>query len=79
MPYFCQKFDGNNKKRHTYMKRIYLIPQIRIQAIDTEDIMEGSLPIFNGDNPRTDAENDVITNKSEILGNSNSVWDEEEE
>ena len=57
------------------MKRIYLIPQIRIQAIDTEDIMEGSLPIFNGDN----AENDVITNKSEILGNSNSVWDEEEE
>lgn len=61
------------------MKKSYLIPQIRIQSIDTEDIMEGSLPIFNGDNPRTDAENDVITDKSEILGNSNSVWDDVDE
>ena len=60
------------------MKRSYLIPQIRIQSIDTEDIMEGSLPIFNEDNPRTDAANDVITDKSEILGNGNSVWDVED-
>ena len=75
MPYFCQKFDGNNKKLHIFMKRLYLIPQIRIQAIDTEDIMDsGSLPIFNEENQETD----VITDKSEILGNSNSVWDEEE-
>lgn len=60
------------------MKRSYLIPQIRIQSIDTEDIMEGSLPIFNEDNPQTDAANDVITDKSEILGNGNSVWDVED-
>lgn len=59
------------------MKRSYLIPQIRIQSIDTEDIMEGSIPIFNGENPQT-TESDVITDKSEILGNTNSVWDEEE-
>ena len=60
------------------MKRSYLIPQIRIQSIDTEDIMEGSLPIFNEDNPQTDAANDVITDKSEILGNGNSVWEVED-
>ena len=59
------------------MKKSYLIPQIRIQSIDTEDIMEGSIPIFNGANPDTE-ETDVITNKNEILGNTNSVWDEEE-
>ena len=37
------------------MKKSYLIPQIRIQAIDTDDIMEGSIPIFNGENPQTEA------------------------
>ncbi len=57
------------------MKKTYLIPEIRIQSIDTEDIMENSLPIFNGDNTKTE-ESDVITEKSEILGNSSSVWDE---
>ncbi|MBR5686645.1 MAG: hypothetical protein IKX36_01650 [Prevotella sp.] len=59
------------------MKKSYLIPQIRIQAIDTDDIMEGSIPIFNGENPQTE-ESDVITDKSEVLGNGNSVWDVEE-
>ena len=77
MLYFCQKFDGNNKNYIYNMKKSYLIPQIRIQSIDTEDIMEGSIPIFNGENQQT-TESDVITDKSEILGNTNSVWDEEE-
>lgn len=58
------------------MKKSYVIPDIRIQSIDTEDIMENSLPLFNGQNPNTD-ETDIITSGSEILGNSGSVWDEE--
>ncbi len=60
------------------MKKSYLIPDIRIQAIDTEDLMEEqplSLPIFNGTNPDY-PETETITSGEEILGNKSSVWDE---
>lgn len=63
------------------MKRKYLTPMIRIQAIETEDgIMEMSLqtlPVFDENNPST-VEGSQINNGSEILGNQHSVWDEEE-
>ena len=57
------------------MKRSYTTPAIRLQAIDAEDFLDNSLPIFNEDNARTE-ESDVIGKSEEVLGNSNSVWDE---
>ena len=63
------------------MKRNYLTPMIRIQAIETEDgILEmslQSLPVFDENNPNT-SDGSQIGNGSEILGNQHSVWDEEE-
>ena len=36
------------------MKRKYVTPMIRLQAIETEDgIMEMSLPVFDENNPNT--------------------------
>ena len=57
------------------MKRFYTTPAIRLQAIDAEDFLDNSLPIFNEDNPST-VESDVIKGSEEVLGNSHSVWDE---
>ena len=57
------------------MKRSYTTPAIRLQAIDAEDFLDNSLPIFNEDNPTT-VESDVIKSSDEVLGNSHSVWDE---
>ena len=57
------------------MKRIYMTPEIRLQSVDAEDIMETtSLPVFED---KTASDGDyIITNGSEVLGNSNSVWEE---
>jgi hypothetical protein len=60
------------------MKKIYLTPAIRIQAIDTQDILDNSIPIFDANNPKTDP-NVTITDGSEVLGNGTSIWDIEEE
>ena len=57
------------------MKRSYTTPAIRLQAIDAEEFLDNSLPIFNEDNPST-VESDVIKDSEEVLGNSHSVWDE---
>jgi hypothetical protein len=57
------------------MKRSYTTPAIRLQAIDAEDFLDNSLPIFNEDNAST-VESDVIGKSEEVLGNSHSVWDE---
>ena len=53
------------------MKKVYLSPAIRIQAIDAEDIMEVSLPVID-----TGKEEDIISESSEILSNGSTVWDE---
>ncbi len=61
----------------TYMKKIYQTPDIRIQLIDSEDnILDTSLPLFDEANPKT-IETETIENSSEVLGNGNSVWDQE--
>lgn len=61
------------------MKKIYLTPAIRIQAIDSEDVMansmEGAIPTF--DNPAT-KDTDLGTTDP-ILTNGASIWDIEEE
>ncbi len=60
------------------MKKFYLTPAIRIQAIDAGDFMETvSIPIFDNNNPET-PEGIEITDGTEVLGNGSSVWDEEE-
>ena len=62
------------------MKKIYLTPAIRIQAIDTEDILDnsvGGVPVFDDKNPSSDA-SILITDGTEVLGNKTSVWDEGE-
>ena len=53
------------------MKRIYIIPTIRIQKIESEDIMENpmSIPIYSN-------EDELIEDGSEILVNKHSVWEE---
>lgn len=59
------------------MKKIYQTPDIRIQLIDSEDnILDTSLPLFDEANPKT-IETETIENSSEVLGNGNSVWDQE--
>lgn len=52
-------------------KKHYIIPTIRIQEIDSEDIMENpmSIPIYSDST-------EVIEDGSEILTNKHSVWDE---
>jgi len=61
----------------TDMKRIYLIPTIRVQAVDAEDdVLEMSLPVFDEKNPYTEQSSE-ISNGAEILVNQRSVWDEE--
>ena len=55
------------------MKKVYTTPGIRIQLIDTEDIMESiSIAVF--DNGQDD---ELIKESSEVLSNGASVWDEE--
>ena len=54
------------------MKKDYLAPRIMVLPFDSnDDLMESSIPIYK------ENEEDVITESSEILGNKNSVWDEE--
>ena len=61
------------------MKKYYLTPDIRIQAIDAGDFMETvSIPIFDNNNTQT-PEGVEITTGSEVLGNGTSIWDMEEE
>lgn len=55
------------------MKKVYTTPAIRIQLIDTEDIME-SISIAVIDSNQDD---EIIKESSEILSNGASVWDEE--
>lgn len=65
----------------TIMKRTYQIPIIRIQSIDAEDgIMEASIPmpIYDEHNPNTVPDN-TIKDGSEVLGNSSSVWGDDED
>ena len=60
----------------TDMKKTYLTPEIRIQPIDSEDFLDESLPVFDNVNPDT-PEGESITDPKDILGNSNSIWDQE--
>lgn len=61
------------------MKKYYLTPDIRIQAIDAGDFMETvSIPIYDNNNPKT-PEGIEITTGTEVLGNGTSIWDMEEE
>ena len=60
------------------MKKIYLTPAIRIQAIDIQDVLDNSIPIFDAKNPKTDA-TVTIDDGSQVLGNGASIWDIEEE
>ena len=60
----------------TDMKKIYQTPYIKVQPIESEDILDESLPIFNEDNKLTDETEDVIKSGDEILGNGNSVWED---
>ena len=54
------------------MKKVYTTPAIRIQLIDTEDIMDSiSIPVID-----TGKDDDIITESSEVLSNGASVWDE---
>ena len=74
MSEICRKKE---KFMLTDMKRIYLIPTIRIQAVDAEDdVLEMSLPVFDEKNPNTEQSSE-ISNGAEILVNQHSVWDEE--
>jgi len=57
------------------MKKTYMIPELRIQDIDSEDIMDASLPIFDANNPATNPEI-VVEPGDEVLGNRSTVWDE---
>lgn len=60
------------------MKKTYMIPELRIQSIDSEDILDASvaaLPIYDENNPKTEAD-DLVKSGTEVLGNHNSVWDE---
>ncbi|MBP5385836.1 MAG: hypothetical protein J6Y97_00455 [Prevotella sp.] len=61
------------------MKKIYLTPVIRIQAIDSEDVMansmEGAIPTF--DNPVT--KDTELGTTDPILTNGASIWDIEED
>ena len=60
----------------TDMKKIYQTPYIKVQSIESEDILDESLPIFNENNSQTDETEDVIKSGDEILGNGNSVWED---
>ncbi len=60
----------------TDMKKIYLTPSIKVQPIESEDILDESLPIFNEANPQTDETEDIIKPGDEILGNGNSIWED---
>lgn len=64
------------------MKKNYLTPAIRIQAIDSDEFMDNSvqgigIPILDNNNPDT-PDGVVITTGTEVLGNGTSIWDEEE-
>ena len=59
------------------MKKYYLTPDIRIQAIDAGDFME-TISIYDSNNPKTPADVEITTG-TEILGNGTSIWDIEEE
>lgn len=61
----------------TDMNKIYQTPEIRIQLIDAEDdILDTSIPIFDEANPKT-VDSEMIEKSEEVLGNGNSVWDQE--
>ena len=54
------------------MKREYLIPKITVFSIDSDGgIMDNSISIHDA------TEDNQIADGSEILGNKNSIWDEE--
>ena len=60
------------------MKKYYLTPDIRIQAIDAGDFMETvSIPIL--DNKSEPGGDILIEQGTDVLGNGSSVWDIEEE
>lgn len=52
-------------------KKHYIIPTIRIQEIESEDVMENpmSIPVYTN-------EDKLIEDGSEILANKHSVWEE---
>ncbi len=53
------------------MKKVYTTPAIRIQLIDTEDIMEISIAVID-----SVQDEEIIKESSEVLSNGASVWDE---
>ena len=57
----------------THMKKIYLTPDIRIQSIETEDILDASIPLYDD----ADHKDVLIESGDEVLGNSISVWEAE--
>lgn len=52
------------------MNKKYINPDIKVENINFDDILETSIPFIKSDN-----EEDLISDKSEILVNTNSVWD----
>ena len=52
-------------------KKHYIIPTIRIQEIEFEDVMENpmSIPVYTN-------EDELIESSEEILVNKNSIWEE---
>ena len=54
------------------MKKQYVCPNIRIKSVESEDTME-SISMMVIDSTK---EEEMITESNEILGNTNSVWDD---
>lgn len=48
----------------------YIKPKIQIQNIETDNILESSIKVYNDEN------DEYINDGSEILINKHSVWDE---
>ena len=59
------------------MKKNYLTPDIRIQAIDASDFMDVSIPIL--DDKSEQGGDLLIDDGTKVLSNGSSVWDIEEE
>ncbi len=55
------------------MKRTYLTPEIRIKSIESEAILDESLPLFDEKN----SSEEIIEHSEQVLTGSTSVWDEE--
>lgn len=60
------------------MKKTYLAPEIRMKSIESDAILDESLPglpLYDENNPNTVAD-DMIRDGGNVLTNGTSVWDE---